>query len=56
MHFYGVSPEICLGYSRLKVWKQPDYEAWRTKHGIDPGSYLENIVYLHGRWILNLKD
>ncbi len=52
MHFYGMAPEICVGYSRLRRFgnnqtlkpDQPNVVA-------DPGSHDVNVVYLRGRWI-----
>jgi thiol-disulfide isomerase/thioredoxin len=52
MHFHGIAPEICVGYSRLKRFgnnqkMRPD----EPNIVIDPGSYIENLVYLRGKWI-----
>ena len=43
MHFHGIAPEICVGYSRLKRFgnnqkMRPD----EPNIVIDPGSYIEN--------------
>lgn len=52
MHFYGIAPEICVGYSRLRKFgnnqtMKPD----KPNIVIDPGSYTDNLVYLRGKWI-----
>jgi hypothetical protein len=52
MHFLGIAPEICVGYSRLRRFgnhqmMKPD----KPNIAIDPGSYIENLVYLRGKWI-----
>lgn len=51
MHFYGVAPEICVGYSRLRRFGnnqtlKPDSSNVLT----DPGSHDVNVVYLRGKW------
>ncbi len=52
MHFYGMAPEICVGYSRLRRFGnnqtlKPDAANFLT----DPGSHDVNLVYLRGKWI-----
>ena len=52
MHFYGMAPETCIGYSRLRRFGnnqtlKPD----TTNIVIDPGSHDINVVYLRGKWI-----
>jgi thiol-disulfide isomerase/thioredoxin len=52
MHFYGIAPEVCVGYSRLRRFGnnqtvKPD----AMNVMVDPGSHDPNIVYLRGRWI-----
>jgi thiol-disulfide isomerase/thioredoxin len=52
MHFYGVAPEICVGYSRLRRFGnnqtlKPD----AANIVMDPGSHDINVVYLRGKWI-----
>lgn len=52
MHFYGMAPEICVGYSRLRHFGnnqtlKPDSE----NVAVDPGLHDVNVVYLRGRWI-----
>lgn len=52
MHFSGMAPEICVGYSRLKRFGnnqtlKPD----AANVLVDPGSHDINVVYLRGKWI-----
>jgi hypothetical protein len=52
MHFYGMAPEICVGYSRLRRFGnnqtlKPDSVNVMT----DPGLHDVNVVYLRGTWI-----
>jgi thiol-disulfide isomerase/thioredoxin len=52
MHFYGMAPEICVGYSRLRRFGnnqtlKPD----ALNVVVDPGLHDVNLVYLRGRWI-----
>lgn len=52
MHFYGMAPEICVGYSRLRHFGnnqtlKPDSE----NVVVDTGLHDVNVVYLRGRWI-----
>jgi thiol-disulfide isomerase/thioredoxin len=52
MHFFGIAPEICVGYSKLRKFgnnqtMKPD----KPNIIIDPGSYTDNLVYLRGKWI-----
>jgi hypothetical protein len=52
MHFYGMAPEICVGYSRLRRFGnnqtlKPD----SVNFMVDPGSHDINVVYLRGGWI-----
>lgn len=52
MHFYGVAPEICVGYSRLRRFGnnqtlKPDI----PNIVVNSGSHDVNIPYLRGRWI-----
>jgi thiol-disulfide isomerase/thioredoxin len=52
IHFYGVAPEICVGYSRLKNFG--NNQTMRPNEPnvvIDHGTHTENIVYLRGKWI-----
>ena len=52
MHFYGIAPEICVGYSRLRHFGnnqtvKPDI----VNVMVDPGFRDFNVVYLRGKWI-----
>jgi hypothetical protein len=51
MHFVGMAPEICLGYSKIRRFgnnqklKTKDYNILT-----EPSIILENNVYLRGKW------
>lgn len=52
MHFNGMAPEICVGYSRLRGFGnnqtlKPD----SANIMIDPRSHDFNVVYLRGKWV-----
>jgi len=52
MHFHGIAPEICVGYSRLRRFGnnqtlKPD----AANIVVDPGSHDVNVVYLRGKWV-----
>jgi thiol-disulfide isomerase/thioredoxin len=52
MHFSGIAPEICVGYSRLRRFgnnqtMKPDVPFV----AVDPNLHVDNVVYLHGKWI-----
>jgi thiol-disulfide isomerase/thioredoxin len=52
MQFYGLAPEICVGYSRLRRFGnnqtlKPD----AANMVVDRGPHDVNVVYLRGRWI-----
>jgi len=54
MHFEGIAPEICVGYSRLRRFGnnqviKPDEINTVTLN--DMPSLMENIVYLSGKWM-----
>lgn len=54
MHFSGMAPETCVGYSRLRRFgnnqtAKPDEPSFFT----DAGSHADNTVYLRGKWIWN---
>ena len=54
IHFEGVAPEICVGYSRLRRFGnnqviRPDEINTVTNNYMR--SLMENIVYLSGKWI-----
>jgi thiol-disulfide isomerase/thioredoxin len=51
MHFYGMAPETCVGYSRLRHFGnnqtlKPDSE----NVVVDQGLHDVNLVYLRGKW------
>jgi thiol-disulfide isomerase/thioredoxin len=52
MHFYGMAPEICVGYSRIRRFGnnqtlKPDV----ANIIVDPGSHDINVPYLRGKWV-----
>jgi thiol-disulfide isomerase/thioredoxin len=52
MHFYGMPPEICVGYSRLRRFGnnqtlKPD----AANVVMDSDSHDINVVYLRGKWV-----
>ena len=52
MHFAGMSPEICVGYTRLRRFgnnqtPKPD----EVNHFTDSGKHMDNMVYLRGKWV-----
>ena len=52
MHFYGMAPEICVGYSRLRRFgNNQTLKPEAVNVVVDPGSHDVNVVYLRGRWI-----
>lgn len=51
MHFTDMSPEICVGYTRLQRFgnnqtPKPD----EVNHFTDSGKHMDNMVYLRGKW------
>jgi thiol-disulfide isomerase/thioredoxin len=52
MHYNGIAPEICVGYSRLRRFgNNQTMKPNEPNTAIDPGSHMENVVYLSGKWI-----
>ncbi|HKU50803.1 MAG TPA: redoxin family protein [Nitrososphaera sp.] len=52
MHFYGIAPETCVGYSRLrKFGNNQTLKPDAPNVVIDSGSHEINTVYLRGKWI-----
>ena len=52
MQFYGMAPEICVGYSRLRRFgNNQTLKPEALNVVVDPGSHDVNVVYLRGRWI-----
>ena len=52
MHFDGIAPEICVGYSRLrKFGNKQRMKPNELNNAIDQAVHLDNIVYLRGPWI-----
>jgi thiol-disulfide isomerase/thioredoxin len=51
MHFDGVAPEICVGYSRLrKFGNRQKMKPNELNIAVDKGAHIDNIVYLRGPW------
>jgi thiol-disulfide isomerase/thioredoxin len=52
MQFYGMAPEICVGYSRLRRFgNNQTLKPEAVNVVVDPGSRDVNVVYLRGRWV-----
>jgi thiol-disulfide isomerase/thioredoxin len=52
MHFYGIAPETCVGYSRLsRFGNNQTLKPGAANVVADSGSHEVNIVYLRGKWI-----
>jgi thiol-disulfide isomerase/thioredoxin len=52
MHFPGMAPEICVGYSRLRRFgNNQTFKPDEPSVAVDPGSHADNVVYLRGKWI-----
>lgn len=52
MHFAGMAPEICVGYSRMRRFgNNQTFKPDQPNVAVDPGSHMDNTVYLRGRWI-----
>jgi thiol-disulfide isomerase/thioredoxin len=52
MHFNGIAPEICVGYSRLRRFgNNHKMKPNEPNIAVDPGFHMENVVYLSGKWI-----
>jgi thiol-disulfide isomerase/thioredoxin len=51
MHFNGMAPEICLGYSRIRRFGN-NQKAKINEHNVftEPQTVLDNTVYLKGKW------
>jgi thiol-disulfide isomerase/thioredoxin len=52
MHFPGMSPEICVGHTRLRRFGNTHgAEPNKVNQFKDSGTHLENLVYLRGSWL-----
>lgn len=52
MHFAGMAPETCVGYSRMRRFgNNQTFRPDQPDVAVDPGSHLDNIPYLRGKWI-----
>ena len=54
MHFTGMAPEICVGYSRLRRFGN-NQKAKIDEYNVftEPVTVLDNTVYLRGKWRWN---
>ena len=52
MHFPGIAPEICVGYSRLnRFGNKQTLKIDEVNFVQDSGPHFDNAVYLRGKWI-----
>ncbi|HZA43244.1 MAG TPA: thioredoxin-like domain-containing protein [Nitrososphaeraceae archaeon] len=52
MHFPGIAPEICVGYSRLnRFGNKQTLKIDEVNFVQDSGPHFDNVVYLRGKWI-----
>lgn len=52
MHFNGIAPEICVGYSRLrKFGNNQKLIPNKINTVVDSSFHTENVAYLRGKWI-----
>ena len=57
MQFYGMAPEICVGYSRLRRFgNNQTLKPEAVNVFVDPGSHDVNVVYLRGRWVWSARE
>ena len=51
MHFNGMAPEICVGYSRIRRFgNNQKAKINRSNVFTEPQSVMDNTVYLRGKW------
>jgi thiol-disulfide isomerase/thioredoxin len=52
MHFAGMAPEICVGYSRMRRFgNNQTFKPDEPEVAVDPGTHFDNNVYLRGKWL-----
>lgn len=52
MHFSGMAPEICVGYSRMRRFgNNQTFRPDEPSVAVDSGSHFDNVVYLRGKWV-----
>jgi thiol-disulfide isomerase/thioredoxin len=52
MHYYGIAPEICVGYSRFRRFgNNQTMKRDEQNYVVDSGAHDYNLVYLRGKWI-----
>lgn len=51
MHFAGMAPETCVGYTRMRRFgNNQTFRPDEASVAVDPGPHFDNTVYLRGRW------
>ncbi|MEM2759915.1 MAG: redoxin family protein [Nitrososphaerales archaeon] len=51
MHFPDMSPEICVGYTRMRRFgNEHDAKPNKINQFQDPKTHMRNVVYLRGSW------
>jgi thiol-disulfide isomerase/thioredoxin len=51
MHFAGMAPETCVGYSRMRRFgNNQTFRPDEPSVAVDPGTHFDNVVYLRGKW------
>lgn len=51
MHYGGIAPEICVGYSRMRRFgNNQTFKPDQPEVAVDPGTHFDNNVYLRGKW------
>lgn len=52
MHFAGMAPETCVGYSRMRRFgNNQTFQPDEPEVAVDPGTHFDNVAYLRGKWI-----
>jgi len=52
MHYAGIAPEICVGYSRMRRFgSNQTFRPDEPAVAVDSGTHFDNSVYLRGKWI-----
>ncbi|MEO9363917.1 MAG: redoxin domain-containing protein [Nitrososphaera sp.] len=52
MHFSGMAPEVCVGYSRMRRFgNNQTFRPDEPSVAADSGSHFDNVVYLRGKWV-----
>ncbi len=52
MHYAGIAPEICVGYSRMRRFgNNQTFRPDEPSVAVDPGTHFDNNVCLRGKWV-----